>query len=590
MAGKQGVFKRFAAKHKNHYAWPPAFSRRITGVWIAVIAVFLVAGAYSMYDRLANGMSMIGATNYVPWGLWVVVYIWFSGLAGGLYLLSALAYLLRLKRFAPLARLSLGLSIISLIISMMFIGLDLGSIRHSLNVLLFFHWSSALSWEIKGYIFFLVLSIVQFVLVLLNDRRAFIAQRAAQAKGATATSQVATAATPSAAGAATLQAVVASDVAAATSQTATSAATSQPLDTEALPAVEVSRIVAASQLSDQVQGEDMQRRGNVNLAIRILAGIGVATSFVGPPGGTGLFFAAVKTRGLWQGGITSLLFYVMAIATAAAFLLVAYRLLACLRKTQPQKATVSGLVAILSGSMLALAFCVFYQLATALLADNPRIANSVQVMLSGWLAPLFWVGEIGIGMVVPAVLLGVGGYHARMQRGGPWAVGAALAALVGIFFLRYVFVVAGFSLPVITGLPNPLYVPTAGEILVTIFVMGLTVAGYGLAVRLLPLERWGTSEGASRLESSYDCLDHQGATRPHQQGNKSLSPQGKTPHSPVDALCLHESLSKGCAGGVVQEKTLAQTPTPTQAGVDAHRETEAQLGVRAKEVCDGFAR
>ena len=75
-----------------------------------------------------------------------------------------------------------------------------------------------------------------------------------------------------------------------------------------------------------------RRRGNVNLAIRVLAGVGVATSFVGPPGGTGMFFAAVKTRGLWEGGITSVLFYVMAIVTAAAFLIVAYRLLAPLAR------------------------------------------------------------------------------------------------------------------------------------------------------------------------------------------------------------------------------------------------------------------
>ena len=149
-----------------------------------------------------------------------------------MYLLSALVYLLRIPRFAPVARMALGLSVVSLVVSMIFIGIDLGAIRHSLGTLLFFHWSSPLAWEIKAYMFFMVVAVAQFVLVLLN------------------------------------------------------------------------------------------------LAIRVLAGVGVATSFVGPPGGTGMFFAAVKTRGLWEGGITSVLFYVMAVVTAAAFLIVAYRLLA----------------------------------------------------------------------------------------------------------------------------------------------------------------------------------------------------------------------------------------------------------------------
>ncbi|MEI3232031.1 MAG: hypothetical protein V8S24_12880 [Gordonibacter pamelaeae] len=55
------------------------FPRRVTAGWAVIVGVLLVAGAYFMFDRLANGLGMAGATNAVPWGLWVVVYIWFSG-------------------------------------------------------------------------------------------------------------------------------------------------------------------------------------------------------------------------------------------------------------------------------------------------------------------------------------------------------------------------------------------------------------------------------------------------------------------------------------------------------------------------------
>ncbi len=208
-----------------------------------------------MFDRLANGLGMAGATNAVPWGLWVVVYIWFSGLAGGLYLLSALVYLLRLPRFAPIARLSLGLSVVSLVVSMIFIGIDLGAIRHSLGTLLFFHWSSPLAWEIKAYLFFMAVAVVQFALVLWNDKRA------------------------------------------------------------AADAARRTRRGGWGRGCGRVERRGVQAAGNVNLAIRVLAGVGEPTSL--PPGGTGMFFAAVKTRGLWEGGVTSVLFYVMAIVTAA---------------------------------------------------------------------------------------------------------------------------------------------------------------------------------------------------------------------------------------------------------------------------------
>lgn len=426
------------------YALPAPFSRRATAAWAVIVGVLLAAGAFFMFDRLANGLGMAGATNAVPWGLWVVVYIWFSGLAGGLYLLSALVYLLRLPRFAPIARLSLGLSIVSLAVSMIFIGIDLGAIRHSLGTLLFFHWSSPLAWEIKAYVVFMAIAVVQFALVLLNDKRAAAAAAGGDDDGA--------------AGAGSADA--------------------------------------------------LRRRGNVNLAIRVLAGVGVATSFVGPPGGTGMFFAAVKTRGLWEGGITSVLFYVMAIVTAAAFLIVAYRLLARVRGAQPDAGVLVGLNRVLAASLFALAFCVFFQVAPALLSGDPAVAAAVQVMVAGPLAPLFWLGEIGLGLVAPAALLTVGALRSRGGRGaaiagGAWAAAAALAAMAGVLALRYVLVVAGFSVPLLAGMPAPAYVPSVGEVMVALFVLGLAVGCYGLAVRLLPLERVGASEGEERLESAY---------------------------------------------------------------------------------------
>ena len=436
-----------ASETHRRFGWGAPFSRRATAVWAVIVGALLAAGAFFMFDRLANGLAMAGATNYTPWGLWVVVYIWFSGLAGGLYLLSALTYLLRIERFAPVARLALGTSVVSLVVSMIFIGIDLGSIRHSLGTLLFFHWSSPLAWEIKAYMFFMVVAVAQFALVVWNDKHGAVAGAAA-----------------------------------------------------ADPVLEAAAL---------------RRRGNVNLAVRVLAGVGVATSFVGPPGGTGMFFAAVKTRGLWEGGITSVLFYVMALVTAAAFLLVAYRLLARLRRAAPEGRTLAGLEGVLAASLFALAFCVFFQVAPALLSGDPAVAGAVRVMVAGSLAPLFWIGEIGLGLVVPAVLLAVGAARGRMAApedgmprravvgGGAWAVAAAICAMIGVLALRYVLVVAGFSVPLLDGLPAPVYVPSFGEVMVALFVLGLAIGCYGLAVRLLPLERVGAGEGAVQVESPY---------------------------------------------------------------------------------------
>ena len=58
------------ASETKRRRWLPApFSRRATIVWAVIVAVLLVAGAYFMYDRLANGLGM-RATKFRGLGLW----------------------------------------------------------------------------------------------------------------------------------------------------------------------------------------------------------------------------------------------------------------------------------------------------------------------------------------------------------------------------------------------------------------------------------------------------------------------------------------------------------------------------------------
>ena len=49
--------------------------RTFVTIWIAVIAALVVSGAYFMFERLASGLDVANATNLIPWGLWVSVYL-----------------------------------------------------------------------------------------------------------------------------------------------------------------------------------------------------------------------------------------------------------------------------------------------------------------------------------------------------------------------------------------------------------------------------------------------------------------------------------------------------------------------------------
>lgn len=391
-----------------------AFSRKVTLVWALATVALLAVGAPFLLERLTDGLAVADTTNRVPWGLWVVAYTWFSGLAGGLFLVSSLSYLFRVERFAPVARLALVGSVVFLVASALLIGLDLGALGNAGGALLFFRWSSALSWEIKLYLVFLLIVAIQLALVLRGD------------------------------------------------------------------------------------SAHEEQRGNRNLAIRILAGLGVALSFVGPPSGTGMLFAAVKARDFWNDGITTVLFYAAAIVTAAGFLLVVYVLLARLRHVTPERKTVKGLAWVLLTALIVSACAAYFQLVTSVLPDGSQGGQAAQIVLFGSLAPLFWVGAAGIGFVA-SVALAVAAVRSGRSA---YAVTAGLSAMVGVFSLRYAFVTVGFLVPLLAGLPAASYVPNVAEIAVVVFAFGLAGGLFGLAVRFLALETAGASEGRPQVASS----------------------------------------------------------------------------------------
>ena len=126
-----------ASKEIKTVAGEQAFSRKVTLVWALATVALLAVGVPFLLERLTDGLAVADTTNRVPWGLWVVAYTWFSGLAGGLFLVSSLSYLFRVERFAPVARLSLVGSVVFLAASALLIGLDLGALGNAGGTLLF---------------------------------------------------------------------------------------------------------------------------------------------------------------------------------------------------------------------------------------------------------------------------------------------------------------------------------------------------------------------------------------------------------------------------------------------------------------------
>ncbi len=158
---------------------PSTGARPVTRtLWYLVLALLLGAGGYAIILRMIGGLSTTNLTSTTPWGAWVAFYIYFVGLSAGAFLLSSLIYVFGMTRFEKVGRMALLAALVSMIVALVFIGLDLGRMDRALTPMIRFNWLSPLAWEVRFYVIYIALLAVE----LWFSVRADLVRRSATSK------------------------------------------------------------------------------------------------------------------------------------------------------------------------------------------------------------------------------------------------------------------------------------------------------------------------------------------------------------------------------------------------------------------------
>lgn len=144
---------------------------RTKRIWYAVLGSVLVLTAWPVWLRLSRGLEVTDLTSQMPWGAWVAFYIFFVGLSAGAFLLSSLVYVFGMHQFERIGRAALLSAIISMGVALAFIGFDLGRFERGPKALLYFHWTSPLSWEVRFYTLYIALLVAELVIAVRLHRR-----------------------------------------------------------------------------------------------------------------------------------------------------------------------------------------------------------------------------------------------------------------------------------------------------------------------------------------------------------------------------------------------------------------------------------
>ncbi|MCP4538277.1 MAG: polysulfide reductase NrfD [Chloroflexi bacterium] len=136
---------------------------------VIFLLIVLAVGAAAYVYQFVNGLSVTGMNRPVYWGLYIVNFVFFIGLAHSGTFISAILTLVGAEWRKPLARAAEAITVFSVPFGAGSILLDLGRIERMGNVFFYGRFQSPLLWDVTSVSLYLFSSLVFFYLSLLPD-------------------------------------------------------------------------------------------------------------------------------------------------------------------------------------------------------------------------------------------------------------------------------------------------------------------------------------------------------------------------------------------------------------------------------------
>ena len=403
--------------------------------WVVVI-VMLALGALGAYWRLTTGHVMANYGELIVWGLWVAMYIYFIGLSAGAFLISSLVYVFGVERFRPIARLALFTALISLLAALLSIWFDIGHMGRFFEVFTRPNFSSMMAWMVWLYTAYFVLLLVELWFEARQDLVSWSGK-----PGLSGT---------------------------------------------------LSRWLALGSKA----GSPQQRMRDLKV-VKVLGTIGVPLAILFH-GGVGALLGVVSARPAWNSGLFPLLFLVSALVSGGGLLTAIYAFLAPDRGSPAHRSLVTDLGKLVLGLTLLDILFTFAEYFIAMYGAIPGEVSPLLEMMTGPFWYVFWIGQVGLGMVIPVVLLAW-----KRTRHSPFWIGLASISIVLAFVsVRLNIVIPPLSVPELQGLENAVpslrmsttYAPSLMEWFLSIGIAGLGMALFALGYNLLPVRPQAVKE------------------------------------------------------------------------------------------------
>ena len=175
-----------------------------------------------------------------------------------------------------------------------------------------------------------------------------------------------------------------------------------------------------------------------------------------------------------------------------------YAFLAPNRGSEAHRSLVSDLGKLILGLTLLDILFTFAEYSIAMYGAIPGDVTPLLKTMTGPFWYVFWIGQVGLGMIIPVVLLSL-----KSTRQSPvWIGVAGISIVVAFVSVRLNIVIPPLSVPELQGLEQAVpslrmsmtYVPSLMEWFLSIGIIGLGMALFALGYNLLPVKPQAAKE------------------------------------------------------------------------------------------------
>jgi Ni/Fe-hydrogenase subunit HybB-like protein len=396
----------------------------IYSIWISILLALMGIAAYVMVLSLIYTLEIFEFSFHIIWAMMVSNYVFMVVSSTGLCIVTSLGHVFGLKRFEQIGKRGIFLALITILFGMISIGLHLGHPeRAAIYNVLTPNFLSAMWWMGTFYTLYIGFITAELWLLCRSD----LAKTALASTGLKAD-------------------------------------------------IYYLLVLKKTDISKEAVRKDHKLAFIVGL-LALVSGLTAHNTL-------GALFGHLEARPLWHGSYYPIYFLLSASFSGVAWILATiigtYKLQ---KKKIREKLTklifeLAQILAVLLSVGLIFAVCKI-----CLGLFSPEKFESIMLFLNGPFSLAFWLFEIVIGTVAPIFIL----LYSIKKYKITGVLIASVMVLIGVFVMRYDFVIIAQVYPVLTdGLDS--YFPTFSEVLLISGIIASLFLSYTLGIKFLPLD------------------------------------------------------------------------------------------------------